>query len=193
VGLSMPDEDQLSPGPLRELTAAIHALYQSAGMPGTRKISDEIRKRNDLTDTVSHEGIRGILMGGRARWAKVESLVVQLAALSVTRPDPRAEATRIHELWIAAERASSEEALADDAQRVQHSKVTPQLAMDPMAADNVPAPTGTQSIISMLREVIERPLISIELKVGTLNIYDRQVAVQVATEIIKDIGAAANE
>ena len=83
AGLPMPDEGQLPPGPLRELTAAIHALYQSAGMPGTHRISDEIKKRNDLNDTVSHEAVRRILMGEHARWSKVECLVMQLSRWSV--------------------------------------------------------------------------------------------------------------
>ena len=63
MGLSMPDEDRLPPGALRELTAAIYALYQSAGKPGTRKISEAIKIRQDLHDTASHEAVRSILQG----------------------------------------------------------------------------------------------------------------------------------
>lgn len=78
MAVAMPDEGQLPSGAQRELTYAIHVLYEAAGMPSTRTISHAIRKRDDLPDTVSHEAVRGILLGARSRWSKVASLALQL-------------------------------------------------------------------------------------------------------------------
>lgn len=103
TGISMPDERQLPPGPLRDLVAALHELYRQAGKPGTRLISNEVNKRHDLPDTISHEGASALLRGaGVGRWAKVESLVRVLAAQSVRKPDVEAEVQRIHALWLLA-------------------------------------------------------------------------------------------
>jgi excisionase family DNA binding protein len=103
VPVKMPDERKLPPGPWRELTQALYALYESAGKPGTREISEAIKNRDDLRDVVSHEGVRNILGGKHARWSKIECVVVQLANWSVGRPNPVAELERIHRLWSAAE------------------------------------------------------------------------------------------
>ena len=105
--VGMPDQGRLPPGPWRELTQALHALYESAGKPGTREISEAIRNRDDLRDVVSHEGVRNILRGKHARWSKIECVVIQLASWSVGRPNPAAEVEKIHRLWSAAEGARS--------------------------------------------------------------------------------------
>jgi hypothetical protein len=104
TGLAMPDESRLPHGPARNLTAALYALYEAAGKPGTRKISKEIRERDDLPDTVSHEAVRAILGGSRSGWHKVESLVRLLADWSVDRPDVAKTVAKIQELWLACDK-----------------------------------------------------------------------------------------
>ena len=99
----MPDEDRLPSGPLRDLNRALHDLYREAGRPGVRAISAGIRSRDDLPDTVSHETVSAMLRGdGLLRWAKLESIVRQLAAHAVSRPDPDAEVRKFHRLWLVA-------------------------------------------------------------------------------------------
>jgi tetratricopeptide (TPR) repeat protein len=97
----MPGFDRLPRGPVRNLVQALHGLYQEAGMPGARAISDAIRARDDLRDTVSHETISAALRGdGLPRWSKVECLVRQLAAWAVSQPDPDAVVRMFHGLWL---------------------------------------------------------------------------------------------
>ncbi|MEV4350344.1 FxSxx-COOH system tetratricopeptide repeat protein [Actinoplanes sp. NPDC049596] len=101
--VNLPGPDQLSPGPLRELVTTLHDLYGNAGRPGVRVISSEIRHRQDLRDTVSHETVSLMLRGeGLPRWDKVECVVRVLAARSVSRQDEDAEVRRFHSLWLAA-------------------------------------------------------------------------------------------
>jgi tetratricopeptide (TPR) repeat protein len=97
----MPGFDRLPRGPVRDLVQALHGLYQEAGMPGARTISDAIRGRDDLRDTVSHETISAALRGdGLPKWSKVECLVRQLASWAVSQPDPDAVVRRFHGLWL---------------------------------------------------------------------------------------------
>jgi hypothetical protein len=103
VGVPLPTTDMLPPGPHRDLVEAVHELYRQAGLPGTREISRESRDRQDLIDTISHEGVSAILRGqGVPRWSKVECLVRILAARAVGRPDEDATVQRFHKLWSAA-------------------------------------------------------------------------------------------
>ncbi len=185
VGLSMPGEDRLPAGPLRELTAAIFALYQSAGNPGTRKISLAIRARDDLNDTVSHEVVRGILQGTHASWFKVESLVIQLATWAVTEPDPKEEAKRIQLLWHAAQESSANSISSDAAPlAAAGNTVSTDVAIGDHSAAT--ATIGIADSVSQVEELLERPLISWNPKTGTVDIYDRQVAMQ----MIKDMRAS---
>lgn len=86
-GDPMPSHAELPDGPLRLLTTQVHSLYRAAGMPGVRAISDGIKGRDDLPDTVSHEAVRGILIGKGARWSKVDCVVRYLAELAHQDPD----------------------------------------------------------------------------------------------------------
>jgi hypothetical protein len=96
----LPGTDVLPPGPLRDFVEALHELYGEAGAPGTRRISQDSRDRDDLPDTNSHEGVSGILRGaGVPRWSKVECPVRVLAARAVGRPDVDATVQRFHRLW----------------------------------------------------------------------------------------------
>ncbi|WP_373320267.1 STAS domain-containing protein [Virgisporangium aurantiacum] len=101
VGVGVPDERTVPSGPLRDLVLALHDLYRDAGMPGTRWISHQVNRRDDLPDTLSHEGVSALLRGtGRPRWAKVESLVRVLVARSVRGRDTTTEVANIHALWL---------------------------------------------------------------------------------------------
>ncbi|GAA0464114.1 hypothetical protein Ade02nite_31000 [Paractinoplanes deccanensis] len=99
--VTIPGQDRLPSGPLRDLVTALHELYGDAGKPGVRVISSDIRKRPSLRDTVSHETISAMLRGdGLPRWDKVEGVVRVLAARSVTPRDEDGEVRRFHALWL---------------------------------------------------------------------------------------------
>jgi hypothetical protein len=92
-----------------DLVAELSLLYRAAGRPSFRKISNEIRERDDMPDTVSHETVNALLGGTFIpRWSKVECVVRQLSAMAVHRPDPDAEVQRFLELWAAANDARNE-------------------------------------------------------------------------------------
>jgi tetratricopeptide (TPR) repeat protein len=84
-----------------------------------RRISNAIRERDDLPDTVSHETVGQMLRGdGTPGWAKFESVVRYLAGVAVHRPDVEAEVGRVQQLWLAvgdATAASTPAADPDDA------------------------------------------------------------------------------
>jgi hypothetical protein len=102
VALTIPDEEHLPPGRQRDLTLALYSLYEDAGTPGTRSLSSAIKKRRDLPDSVSHEAVRAILLGGRSRWSKVASLAAQLLSWSAKQVDHDSTLARIEILWMAA-------------------------------------------------------------------------------------------
>lgn len=100
--VQLPNEDDLPPGPQRDLTWEIHKLYRAAGYPGLRQISRSIRQRSDLPATVSHEGGRTILQGTRpGRWQGVDSVVRVLASLATEGSDPDQVSGRLQHLWLA--------------------------------------------------------------------------------------------
>ena len=92
----------LPPGPMLDLVTALHELYRAAGMLSTRAISDTIKDRDDLPDTVSHETVSMMLRGTRlVGWTKVECVVRLLAERSVNPVfEPSACVRRFHDLWL---------------------------------------------------------------------------------------------
>ncbi|MGI5178200.1 helix-turn-helix domain-containing protein [Dactylosporangium sp. CA-152071] len=109
--LQPPSSRALPDGPLRTLVVELHHLYRQAGYPGVKKISGEIRDRDDLPDAVSHETVSKILQGEvLPRWSKLESLVRVLAGWSVDRPVPDEEAKRFQRLWHVAGGSPDDEA-----------------------------------------------------------------------------------
>jgi tetratricopeptide (TPR) repeat protein len=109
VAVAMPNPEQLPHGPLRRLVQAIHDLYGAAGRPGVRQISNAIKNRDDLRDTVSHETVSAMLRGeGLPRWIKLECVIRQLATWAVTHPDPDASVRAFHQLWLEADDAPAE-------------------------------------------------------------------------------------
>jgi tetratricopeptide (TPR) repeat protein len=128
-----PRPDSLADGPLRELVLALHELHRAAGKPGVRLISAAIRDRDDLRDTVSHETISAMLRGGGLpKWVKVECVVRQLAAWSVTGIDADREVRRFHQLWLA----------ADDEPGGAPATPPRPVSRDFVVSTPVPAPTG---------------------------------------------------
>lgn len=191
MAVGMPDEGQLPPGPGRELTRAIHVLYVAAGTPGLRRISSAILERNDLNGTVSHEAIRGILNGAFGQWVKIECLVSQLLTWSVIKPDPAFEIARIYQLWLMAAKEISHLELAQQDELAEDRQIPGEL---PLHARR-PAPDGLSQTATggdapdpgrqtERRSSIRRPLISVNPRTGNIDVYDRQMAIQ----IIQNIG-----
>ncbi len=191
MAVGMPDEGQLPPGPRRELTRAIHVLYAAAGAPGLRRISGAILARDDLNGTVSHEAIRAILNGSFAQWVKVECLVSQLLTWSVSNPDVNFEIARIHRLWLVAATEMGHLELPQYDEQAQDRQMPGDAApfarrsarngpSQNTAGSDAPEP-GRQA---GRRGSIRRPLISWNPRTGTIDVFDRQMAIQ----IIQDIG-----
>lgn len=103
----MPSEEQLAPGPLRELISGLHRLYLDAGAPSSRQVSAAIDADSGACGSLSHETVSSILRRPVQvpRWENVQSMVRTLAAWSHRRPDIDAEVSRFHQLWQAAELA----------------------------------------------------------------------------------------
>jgi hypothetical protein len=184
VPVGMPDEGQLPLGPRRELTMAIHVLYVGAGAPGLRRISNAIRNRDDLPDTVSHEAIRSILNGASAQWAKIQCLASQLLAWSVTRLDPAPELEKIHRLWLAAGEVGRLELSQPDGRHGER-----QLPGEPTFRGLPTGEDGSSQDIAgdppdLSRQVeryglIRRPLMTWNPRTGAIEVYDRQMAIQI--------------
>ena len=86
--------------PQEDLVSQLRILYRAAGQPSARRISGEIRDRDDLPDKVSHETVNALLSGSvMPRWSKVECVVRVLAEMAAHRPDPQAEVQRFLVLW----------------------------------------------------------------------------------------------
>jgi tetratricopeptide (TPR) repeat protein len=125
--------------PQGELLAELDRLYTDAGRPSLRRISQEIRRQNDMPDTVSHETVGAILRGDAlVRWSKVECVVRQLAAMSVHRPDPDEEVRRVHGLWTAA--SNSHDLPSDYPPRREAAPSPP--SSPPFQPASEPAPPG---------------------------------------------------
>lgn len=102
VGVKLPGEDQLPVGPQRALVLALHDLYQGAGRPSLRAISQEIASNSQYRDMVSHEAVGAMLRGkGVPRWSKLECLVHLLAVKHHPRLDPEDQVNRFLGLWNA--------------------------------------------------------------------------------------------
>lgn len=86
--------------PHEDLVAQLRILWRAAGQPSYRRISGEIRDREEMTDTVSHETVNALLSGTSIpRWSKVEPVVRVLAETAAHRPNPQAEVQRFLTLW----------------------------------------------------------------------------------------------
>jgi hypothetical protein len=103
AGVTLPGEDELRPGPHRDLVVALHGLYQGAGRPALRRIAEAIGKNEGYLDTVSHERVGAMLRGtGVPGWPKVECVVRQLASWHRPSMDADEQVNRFIVLWRAA-------------------------------------------------------------------------------------------
>jgi hypothetical protein len=142
--------DRLPPGPPRDFFEAVHDLYDLAGQPGARVISAGIRRDHDLAETVSHETVSAVLRGtSLPSWAKVHSIVVELARHGVGRQDREAWVARTHNLWLRARAAMSGTAVGVDTRvsvqtptRATLSPVTVTAAPPLIVAPRQPEPDG---------------------------------------------------
>jgi tetratricopeptide (TPR) repeat protein len=138
MAVAMPSRQTLPEGPQRRLVQAIHDLYTAAGRPGVRQISNAVKEREDLRDTVSHETVSSVLRGeGLARWIKLECVIRQLCTWAVTRPDPDTEVRRFHRLWLEAAEVPSNRTVAP---RTGRFEATPRPSA-PLRAEQ-PAPAA---------------------------------------------------
>jgi tetratricopeptide (TPR) repeat protein len=108
VGIQSP-VSTLPPGPMRDLVKELHELHRAAGMLSTRVVSDAVKDRDDLPDTVSHETVGMMLRGTRlVGWTKFECVVRLLAERSVNPVfEPLACVRRFHDLWLRAKDAAA--------------------------------------------------------------------------------------
>jgi hypothetical protein len=99
--IPIPNEKDFSSGAHRDLVIRLHELYRRAGFPGIKSISNASIHLGDNCDVISHQGVSNILSGKSIpRWCKLEALVLVLASLDVTRPEPRKIAQQFHSLWV---------------------------------------------------------------------------------------------
>ncbi len=99
--IRLPSEKDLPPGVHRNLVIKLHELYRRAGFPGIKSISNASIHLGDNCDIISHQGASNILSGKSIpRWNKLEALVLVLAGLDVSRPEPRKIAQEFHTLWV---------------------------------------------------------------------------------------------
>jgi hypothetical protein len=100
--IPMLGENELNPGPRRDLVRALQELHGAAGWPSTRAISEV---RGDFPGTLSHERVREILSGkAMPRWATLETLVRSLVSMRHLSPrSVELEVARFRSIWTAAE------------------------------------------------------------------------------------------
>lgn len=183
----MPDEERLPPGPRRDLAAALHDLYALAGKPAARTISSWIRGRDNLPGTLSHEGVSAVLRGtGTPRWANLESLVrvlVEQQRVGSTA-DVDTVVVRIHALWRTADGGPAvlpDPSLASPASREDGSNEEPITHRSaPQAGRGSGSPSGELTSGASA----QRPLIRWNPRQRTLDVFDRQMAI----EVIKEVG-----
>jgi TIR domain len=97
--VQLPPSEDLPPGPLRDLTIALHEIYASAGWPPVRRIAQGVSAR-DLRDVASYDTVHKMLTGAtEPSWSKLECVVRVLAAWSTPARDEDAEVARFKELW----------------------------------------------------------------------------------------------
>ncbi|MFG2807818.1 hypothetical protein [Streptomyces massasporeus] len=179
AGIRLPDEERLPPGPHRNLVIALHDIYEMAGKPAARTISTHIRERDDLPGTLSHEGVSAVLRGVAVpRWRNLESLVrVLVEHQRVGQQSVTTVVVKIHTLWR----------LADGGYIPSNSH-----SPDPESTrDFSLSEVDEESVISEEGEEKEAadpsalaPVMRWNPRRRTLDVFDRQVAV----EIFKEVG-----
>ena len=184
VGISMPSEEALPPGPRRDLVTALHELYELAGKPACRMISLRIRDRGDLPGTLSHEGVSAVLRGVNGavpRWPNLESLVRVLAEAAIIELSVDTEVVRIHSLWRIAARSPCQIKYGDAVAPNPGSEDTcPPVLTKPLGAVEGPFSTEVESP--------KKPAVPLASwdhpRFGRFEFFDRDLT----PEVIREVG-----
>ncbi|MFJ1997028.1 hypothetical protein [Streptomyces asiaticus] len=159
----------------------MHDVYAMAGKPAARTISTLIRERDDLPGTLSHEGVSAVLRGANVpRWANLESLVrVLVEQQRVGGLDVEAVILKIHKLWCMADDSSTLH--GDSLEIYSHTGI---LSTDSESSETVTEEADTEA--SERSDPGNAPPLSPVMRWNprqrTLDIYDRQVAVEIFRE-----------
>lgn len=196
VGIRMPDEERLPSGPRRELVVALHDLYALAGKPPARTISTLIRERDDLPGTLSHEGVSAMLRGaGTPRWPNLESLVrVLVEQQRVGQADVETVVMRVHTLWRIVDSGLPQPPNTPTTPLASSpgSESSEQPVVQPVAQEDAPpAGSGSDSPGGQpaSKPSAQQPLIRWNPRQRTLDVFDRQMAV----ELFKEVGGINDE
>jgi hypothetical protein len=185
----MPDEGKLPPGPRRDLVLAVHDLYELAGKPPVRSISERIHERGDLPGTLSHEGVSAVLRGagGVPRWLNLESLVrvlVERRRVGIGDTDVEAIVIQIHELWRIAD-GGPETPRQHRIGLLVNTNSMQAAGIDEKSPNTTAEWQGNQEV----SDSPLAPLLRWNVRQRTLDIFDRQVAV----EVIKEVGGVDDQ
>jgi len=147
VGIELPTESRLPPGPRRELVLALHELYRGAGRPGLRRIAAEISRADDYPDTVSHETPAAILRGEvLPRWSKLECIVRQLVVWHRPRLKADEQVVRFLSLWNSSISATGPSAdNPGDALLQEEPEADTTAIIRHTARRTLPLPSGTEA------------------------------------------------
>ncbi|MEV2192697.1 hypothetical protein AB0I02_17165 [Streptomyces phaeochromogenes] len=166
MGVQLPDETGLPPGPRRDMVVFVHELYQRAGKPSLRDLSEQIRARHDLPGTLSHDGVSSVLKGrNMPRWPNLKSLVHVLAEQQqVGESDVRGAIERVWALWCVAD-GGAPWPPSDPPTRAAQA--------DPTEGEHPVRPPALPPGV----------LIRWAPQQGTLDVFDRQMAVEVFRKV----------
>ena len=111
MAVRMPSELELPRGARRDLTPALHNLYEKAGKPPTRRISQWIMEDTSFPGRLSHEFVSQVLRGAAVpRWPNLEALIRVLETHKVVTSNT-SSMNAIHALWARAD-AGAEDVLS---------------------------------------------------------------------------------
>lgn len=105
MSIRLPNEIEVPPGPRRQLLCDLRVLYDAAGRPSTRQISNWTRQDPEVTE-ISPDLVSRVLRGSVPRWKNLESLVrVLLAhpAIDTAIGIPEEHLRRVHKIWVLAD------------------------------------------------------------------------------------------
>ncbi|GIE96598.1 FxSxx-COOH system tetratricopeptide repeat protein [Paractinoplanes rishiriensis] len=138
--------------PHEDLVAQLRILWRAAGQPSYRRISGEIRDRDEMTEKVSHETVNGLLSGtATPKWSKVEPVVRVLAEMAAHRPDPQAEVQRFLALWNESRASAPPSPVATVEPETPHPTELPNGSVPPRK----PGFTGREDLLERMKSAPE--------------------------------------